>query len=209
MSTKPDLSAAYSLKTAEDSVRLYADWAESYEDDFVAAEDYRMHQHAAAAFAQAGGEGPVLDVGAGTGVCGAALAALGIGPIDATDISSAMLAQAIKKGVYRRAIEADINKPLPATDTPYAGMVSSGTFTTGHVGPDAIDTLLDACRPGALLSLGVNARHFASAGFEAKFQALMQGKITDLTLTEVNIYGPRNTSDHRDDKALIALFRKA
>mgnify|MGYP000565808752 CR=1 FL=1 len=62
---------------------------------------------------------------------------------------------------------------------------------------------------GALFSLGVNARHFASAGFEAKFQALMQGKITDLTLTEVNIYGPRNTSDHRDDKALIALFRKA
>ncbi len=44
---------------------------------------------------------------------------------------------------------------------------------------------------------------------QAKFQALMQGKITDLTLTEVNIYGPRNISDHKDDKALIALFRKA
>ena len=87
--SKGFLDKAYSASDAAGVRSLYDDWAESYEDDFVAAEDYRMHLHAAAAFAQAGGEGPVLDVGAGTGVCGAALAALGIGPIDATDISSA------------------------------------------------------------------------------------------------------------------------
>lgn len=83
----PDLHHAYALRTPEDSRRLYAEWAGDYDQSFAAREDYQLHVHTARAFVRAGGQGPVLDVGAGTGLCGAVLADFGVGPIDATDIS--------------------------------------------------------------------------------------------------------------------------
>jgi predicted TPR repeat methyltransferase len=208
MSAKsPDLHAAYALKTPDDSRRLYADWAKSYDSDFVAGSDYQLHQHAARAFVAAGGSGPVLDVGAGTGACGLALAEQGAGPIDATDISAEMLEQARAKGVYRHLFEADLTEGPPTRDHTYNGIVSSGTFTTGHVGPDAIDNLLPIARSGAVFSLSVNRLHYESAGFAGKFRAL-EGQITAPDLIEVAIYGPAATGPNKDDRAFLAVFRK-
>lgn len=211
MSTdKPDLQSAYGLQSPEDSKRLYAEWAGDYDDDFAAREDYQLHIHTARAFVAAGGQGPVLDVGAGTGLCGTVLAGLGVGPIDATDISAEMLDQAMRKDIYRDAIEADLNKGIPVPPDSYSGIVSSGTFTTGHVGPGAIAALLRIARPGAQFALSVNARHFQSAGFAAAFEALVQtGKISNLALPEVRIYGDLATGEHENDIALIVLFEKA
>ncbi len=208
-SDKPDLQSAYGLKTPEDSKRLYADWAGDYDADFATREDYQLHVHTAQAFADAGGQGPVLDVGAGTGLCGAALAALGITPIDATDISAEMLTAAETKDIYRDLIEADLTRGLPIPRNSYAGVVSSGTFTTGHVGPQAIEALLLVARSGAQFALSVNSKHYQKAGFAAAFDTLQQTKaIHDLTLPEVRIYGDKAQAAHKDDTALIVLFKK-
>lgn len=206
---KPDLDAAYALNSPEDSRRLYAEWAGDYDQSFAAREDYQLHRHTARAFVGAGGQGPVLDVGAGTGLCGAVLSDLGVGPIDATDISAEMLDQAMRKDIYRDAIEADLNLGIPVPGESYAGIVSSGTFTTGHVGPDALRALLRIARHGAQLAISINAKHYEQAGFKAAFEALEQGQIRDLSLTEVRIYGDLATGDHKDDIALIALFEKS
>ncbi len=203
----PDLKAAYALKTPEESRALYAGWADSYDDGFVAQNAYILHVETAHAFVQAGGEGPVLDVGAGTGLCGAVLAQLGAYPIDATDISAEMLAVAKRKNIYRDAIEADLTKGLPVPSTPYSGVVSSGTFTTGHIGPGGIDALLPVASAGAQFALSINAQHYERAGFAAKFRALAQD-ITNLTLMDVPIYGPNAKGDHKLDRAVVALFRK-
>jgi len=206
---KPDLLSAYGLKTPDDSKRLYAKWAGDYDDSFATSKDYQLHIHAARAFVNAGGQGPVLDLGAGTGLCGAVLAGLGVGPIDATDISAEMLGVAMAKDIYRDAIEADLNTGIPVPRESYAGIVSSGTFTTGHVGPDAIDALLRVARPGAQFALSVNSRHYRSAGFAETFETLMtSGTISKLTLPEVRIYGDLAAGPHKDDTALIALFEK-
>lgn len=205
----PDLDAAYGLKTPEDSRRLYAEWAGDYDTSFAAREDYQLHIHTARAFVGAGGQGPVLDVGAGTGLCAAVLAEFGVGPIDATDISAEMLERAMRKDIYRDAILADVNEGIPAPAESYSGIVSSGTFTTGHVGPEAIDQLLRVARRGAILTLSVNAQHFRSAGFAAKFDALQAGAIQNLTLVETAIYGVLAVGAHKDDLALIAVFEKA
>jgi hypothetical protein len=85
--------------------------------------------------------------------------------------------------------------------------VSSGTFTHGHVGPDAIDNLLPLARDGALFCLSINKHHWIEKGFEAKFQDL-DDKIEGLTLVEVLIYGANATGPHRDDLGVIALFKK-
>ena len=205
--TDPDLSAAYALDGPEDCRRLYAAWAESYDRDFAGAMDYRLPRLVARAFLAAGGTGPVLDVGAGTGLLGLALGAEGFaGVLDGVDLSPEMLARARRLGLYRTLIEADITRPLPLP-ADYSGLVSSGTFTHGHVGPEALPGLLALTRPGAVVAISVNAGIWAAQGFAAALAAL---PVADLTHTEAAIYGPSaGTRDpgHAGDRALIVAFR--
>ncbi|MEL6702347.1 MAG: methyltransferase, partial [Pseudomonadota bacterium] len=91
MPDKPDLDGAYAL-ASQDAIRdLYADWADSYDAAFAAARGYALHSHVAAAFVARGGSGPVLDVGAGTGLVGEVLVEHGVGPVDGMDLSQEML----------------------------------------------------------------------------------------------------------------------
>lgn len=204
---KPDLDAAYALKTPEDSVRLYRDWAGSYDTDFAARLDYRLPEATAAAFAEGGGAGPVLDVGAGTGLLGAALRERGIGPVDGLDISSEMLEAAAQKGDYRRLVQADLTRALPLDHGAYAGITSSGTFTHGHVGPEALEGLMQIAAPGALFALSIKVEIYETMGFAETFAA-MGPRIAGLELLDCAVYGPGADADHAAHKALIARFRK-
>lgn len=205
----PDLHTAYALTSPEDNKRLYAEWAGDYDDSFAAREDYQLHIHTARAFVSAFGQGPVLDVGAGTGLCGAILAGLGVGPIDATDISAEMLDQAMRKDIYRDAIEADLNHGIPVPRHSYSGIVSSGTFTHGHLGPEVLPALLHVARPGAQFALSINARHFEKLGFADALHQLAHDRIRNLTLPEVRIYGDLAAGPNKDDTAFIALFERS
>lgn len=205
----PDLHSAYALETPDDHKRLYAEWAGDYDDSFATREDYQLHIHTARAFVGAGGQGPVLDVGAGTGLCGAILAGFGVGPIDATDISAEMLDQAMRKDIYRDAIEADLNQGIPVPRESYSGVVSSGTFTHGHVGPDSLTALLRVARHGAQFAVSINAKHFEAKGFDQTLRELERGRIENLQLPMVRIYGDLAAGPNKDDTAYIALFEKS
>jgi SAM-dependent methyltransferase len=118
-----------------------------------------------------------------------------------------MLATAAAKGFYRQTIEADLTQPLAIADDTYDAIVSSGTFTHGHVGPEALDEVLRIARPGATFVLTINAEHFDARGFTAKF-AQLEPAITDLEHRLVNIYGTGVDAEHENDQAHIAIFRK-
>ncbi|MCX7644257.1 MAG: class I SAM-dependent methyltransferase [Rhodobacteraceae bacterium] len=206
MSPAPEkLHAAYALNGPEDSRRLYAEWAATYDEDFAQATGYRLPEAVAAAYAAAGGAGPVLDLGAGTGLVGECLAARGIGPVDGLDISPEMLGQARGKGVYRRLILGDVTAGPTLPEGSYAGIVSAGTFTLGHLGPDVLPEIVGIARPGALFALSVNAAHHAAAGFAAALAAL-GGRIRDLVEEEVPIYAGAGV--HAADRAFILRFRR-
>ena len=79
--------------------------------------------------------------GAGTGAMGVFLDGQ-VGPVDGTDISPEMLEVAESKKVYRRLFIGDLTARLDVESGSYRSVVSSGTFTTGHVGPDALDEVL-------------------------------------------------------------------
>lgn len=204
----PDLSDAYAISGSEGMRRLYARWADSYDADFAQGMEYRLPAETAAAFLRHAPEGPVLDVGAGTGLLAAALRGFGFdGAIDALDLSAEMLARAGSKVLYRDLIAADVTRPLPCRG--YRGVVSSGTFTHGHVGPEAFGPLLAAAEPGALFTLSVNLGVWDRLGFAAALAAL---PITGLDRAEVAIYGERAQAKdpaHAADRALIVSFRKA
>ena len=204
---KPDLDNAYALQSPEDARRFYDDWAETYESEFAREMDFILPRHVAEAFAEAGGEGPVLDFGCGTGLVGAELHARGVGPVDGIDLSPEMLETARAKGVYRELIAGNVldGHALPAA--PYGGMVSSGTLTHGHVGPDALPALLDLVAPGGRFALSINAGFYRDADFATAFDALAD-RIEALDLKEVRIYGDNATGPHKDDKSLVAVFRR-
>lgn len=204
MSTeKPDLNAAYALQTPEDNRRLYADWAQTYDDGFAARMAYRLPALVAAGFS---GAGPVLDVGAGTGLLGQALAAKGIGPIDALDLSPEMLAVAAGKGVYRTLYQADLTQVLALPTGVYNGIVSSGTFTHGHVGPQAIAALLPLAKRHAQFVLSVNAGVYQALGFDTVLASLAD-RISPPEIASEAIYSDAPDLEHRGDTALILRFR--
>lgn len=204
---KPELEGAYALQTPEDSIRLYADWAETYDFDFAESSDYLLPKRVAEHFLNHDGRGPVLDIGAGTGLLAQELRPDFVGDIDATDISQEMLDIAAGKGLYRRLFAADLTVGLPCEDGAYEGVVSSGTFTHGHVGPETLDELVRITQHGGLIAISINAEHFEALGFAAKIDALAP-HFERIELPRVAIYGSGNSGTHKDDLAIIALLRK-
>ncbi len=207
----PHLSAAFQLTSPQDARNLYAAWAASYDIGFARQETYQLPEQTARAFVASGGRGPILDIGAGTGLLGQQLSALGAGPVDAADLSPEMLAQALRKDVYRDLFEVDINTGVPAARNSYRGVVSSGMFTHGHVGPEALAALLRVASPGAHFALAINGAFFERSRFGDALQRLHDGQwITGLALPRVAIYATANATaaQHRKDTAVIALFQK-
>lgn len=204
----PDLDTAYAVRTPDDSRRVYAEWAATYDTDFAARMAYRLPGLVARAYAMAGGAGPVLDAGAGTGLLGLALAAKGIGPVDGIDLSPEMLEVARAKGCYRRLCVADLTRPLPRLDAPYAGIVSSGTFTHGHVDARALAPLIEMCASGGIMAFSVNTGVWESGGFARALAALGE-QLAEVTLADQDIYADAPDPAHRADRARIVTLRLA
>lgn len=207
MTDEDDLHRAYALGSPDAARRLYADWAASYDSDFVDARGYVLHIAVADAFVQAGGRGPVLDIGAGTGVCGQVLAQRGVRGIDAADIAPEMLAKAEARRVYARCFVGDVLAGLDAPDAHYNGIVSSGTFTCGHVGPDGLDEIARLLAPGGLAVISVRDVHFEAEGFAAKIAAL-EPVLTLEQQPETRIYAEGASGENTDDLALLLHLRK-
>jgi SAM-dependent methyltransferase len=204
------LKGALGLTGPEACLAYYRDWADTYDQGFAEGMQYRLPAHVAAAFLGAGGQGPVLDVGAGTGLLAERLREMGFqGEIDAVDFSAEMLGRAAEKRLYTGLFRADVTQPLTLPRR-YGGIVSSGTFTAGHVGPEALPHLLDVAQPGALVALSINRRPWTAAGFDRALALLAdEGRIADLRLPEVEVYGAAAAdldADHAGDRALVALF---
>ena len=217
MSEEIGLDDAYSLKSASDVKRLYSRWADTFETGFIAEHGYVYHHHVVGEFVRRAGIDPeeaVLDVGCGTGVGGVELRHHGPWPIDGLDLSPEMLVKAGDKidddgnPVYRHLHEANVLEPLDLGEDRYGGIISIGTFTHGHVGPQAIDQLVTLVRPGGLLSLGINQAFFVKADFAWQFERMVAGGfITEPELVQAPVYDPALADhEHVNDVALIALF---
>lgn len=204
----PDLESAYALETPEDSKALYRTWAKTYDQTFAEKMGYAAPTRLAALFDDKWrGTGRVLDVGCGTGLIAQALKAR---PLDGLDISAEMLGVAAEKGQYERLLEGDLTAKLSIPDGAYSGLISAGTFTHGHVGPDALDELVRIAAPNALFVFGVNAEVFRELDFNTKLTALEQsGLIAGVQLVEGRIYEEGAEHPSADDRFLATVFCKA
>ena len=216
-SDKPiGLKEAYAVKSPDDNRALYAVWADTYESEFTVPKRYVYDRNAAELLCQGfSGSGPVLDAGCGTGLVGEQLRDLGVTVVDGLDISPEMLAKARSKTapdgspVYRQLIEADLTGPIDIASDTYAGLVSAGTFTHGHVGPDGIAELLRVARPGARCVIGVNSSIFDTDGFKDRFDRYAaDGVIDGLDVQLRQVYEGTDGSEP-NHMAQVAVFTVA
>jgi hypothetical protein len=80
-------------------------------------------------------------------------------------------------------------------------LISAGTFTHGHVGPEALDELWRVAAPGAVCVIGINAAHYESAGFGEKLAADAAPETVEVTIYSA----AAGSSDHADDKASVVI----
>ncbi|MGI9374356.1 MAG: class I SAM-dependent DNA methyltransferase [Hyphomicrobiales bacterium] len=181
------LKDAYKLKGGEDVRHLYDDWAEVYDQELVAENEYQQPKRCTEALqkflkADAGG---VLDAGCGTGLAGVTLKEAGYGPIDGCDFSQGMLDKVADRGIYRTLFAADLNEPMAdIVDGAYAGIAVVGVFSYGHVNADAVDELLRVLGPGGAMVIGINDKFYAEGSLIAKLRAVDASPAVSMVLEE-------------------------
>ena len=206
MKNKPSLQNAYDLKSPDDNIKLYSVWAETYDTSFIDDMQYKLHFAVAEEFILNGGKGLILDVGAGTGALAEALLQKEKLCIEATDISEEMLKVADSKYIYTRSFLSDLTKEIPVNNNHYDGVVSSGTFTHGHVGPSAIGELIRVTKSGGLITVSINEKHWISLDFESEVEKL-NPHIKNYVLKKISIYSKGSKHNHKDDKAIILTIK--
>ena len=199
------LRRAYGLESADEARVLYRDWASSYDTHLEQGLGYRAPAQIAAMLVEVLDDhtAMILDVGCGTGLVGACLAAHGFNTIDGLDFSPEMLAVASQKSAYRNLLEADLEKPLKLTDASYDAAISCGTFTHGHVGAQALDRIFQLLRPGGVLACTIHRDLWVDQGFCHRIEALEEGGVISTEKMTDQPY-----FDGADADGKFCLFRK-
>ena len=202
------LHRAYSLGAPDTHIDFYRDFAELYDSTYAASLGYIYPLGIASVLSgQQRPQGAILDIGCGTGLVATAIREVDPSAvIDGVDISPDMLGKARAKGEYRDLVAADLTADCSYIATNYAAIVSAGTFTFGHLGPELIPDMVGLCRPGAVAALGVNSVYFVEQGFRDVLDSLeTEGQIANVALHEMPIYDGRDEA-HQDDTAMILAF---
>lgn len=183
------LGAVYDASSPQEIARLYDGWAATYDAEMAMA-GYRHPAVGVALLARhlPAGPAPLLDAGVGTGITGGWLGILGYPHVEGLDISEGMLAVARAKGSYAALHHLALGEPLPFADGHFAGVISTGVFTTGHVGPEALPELARITRTGGVMVLTVKTTLW-DAGFAAAIDAIPGLTRIDQTAPYVSMPG--------------------
>lgn len=203
------LENAYKLKTPDDNESYYDAFAATYDADFAEELGWNYPEIIATMYKNLAQDTdvPIADIGCGTGLVAGALK---ISPslIDGMDISPQMLQASKEKKLYRALYKIDLTASLDAVANDYGAVLSAGTFTHGHLGPEPLKNLLHIACPGGLFVIGVNKKHFDDKLFhEATRKMKVEGLISALQVSEVQMYTKKG-HDHSNDRCLILTYRK-
>jgi predicted TPR repeat methyltransferase len=175
------LARAYALRgdDPDETLKLYAEWAATYDQTMLDGLSYRSPQRIAKLAAEVVARRDVwaLDVGCGTGLLANSLRTEGFNRVDGLDYSAPMLAVAQREGRIDKAFLRDLNERLDMGTECYDMLVSTGTFTHGHVGAGCLPELLALLVPGGRLICTVHRDVWDEGGFGTVLQELTQARV--------------------------------
>lgn len=205
-----NLAKVYDARDLDELRDGYAAWAEQYDRDVMT----MGYQTPGVVAGMAGrhvprSASPILDCGAGTGLIGLLLAALGYEGLAAMDMSEDMLAVARARGCYDDVRTGVLGEPLDYPEGRFAAVIASGVFTRGHAPASAYDEIARILRPGGLFIVSERVDDNANADYRARREALQaQGAWRFLDATEVLIPFPLEPAE-ADVRQQVFVYESA
>ena len=168
----------YKLTTSEELLKYYQNWTKKnkYNQDmvnwkYIAPQEtvsilkkYMLNKNC-----------KILDAGCGTGLVGIELRKNGYSNIVGVDFSQDML-DLVPQSVYKKIEKVDLNKPLKFETNKYDVVMCVGTFTYGHVKPQALDELIRITKNKGLICFTINEGIYEEYGFDNKIKELSNNK---------------------------------
>ena len=164
----------YKLKTTKEVMDYYDEWGENdkYNKDMVDW-NYTGPKETVNTFLkyEKNKDALIFDAGCGTGLVGLELKKFGFKNFHGADLSQKLLST-IPSNLYKKLFKFDLNQSINLEDDTYDAVFCVGTFTFGHVKPNALDEFLRITKKGGLICFTINEGIYKDYGFEKKIQEL-------------------------------------
>ena len=172
----------YKLKTPKELLKYYQNWTDNnqYNKDMVDW-NYTAPQETVSILKKYAFNKnyKILDAGCGTGLVGIELKKYGYSNIEGVDFSQSML-DLVPQDVYKKIEKVDLNKHLKFKNNTYDVVMCVGTFTYGHVKPQALDELIRITKNKGFICFTINEGIYEEYGFDNKIKELSNNKSWDV-----------------------------
>ena len=164
----------YKLKTTKEVMNYYDEWGENdkYNKDMVDW-NYTGPKETVNTFLkyEKNKDALIFDAGCGTGLVGLELKKFGFKNFHGADLSQKLLST-IPSNLYKKLFKSDLNQSINLEDNTYDAIFCVGTFTFGHVKPNALDEFIRITKKGGLICFTINEGIYKDYGFDKKIQEL-------------------------------------
>ena len=166
----------YKLKTTDEVMKYYDEWGDKdkYNKDMVDW-NYTGPKETTEIFDKYEKNKDILifDAGCGTGLVGLELKKYGFKHFHGADLSQTLL-ESVPNNLYQKLTKVDLNKKIEAKDNSYDAVMCVGTFTFGHVKPNALDEFVRITKAGGLICFTINEGIHEEYGFDKKITSLKE-----------------------------------
>jgi len=172
----------YKLKTTDEVMRYYDDWGvkNKYDQDMIDWK-YSGPKETVEVFTKytKNKDIKIYDAGCGTGLVGTELKRYGYTYFDGADLSQKLL-DLVPKNLYQKLSKIDLNKEIKIQDNTYDAVMCVGTFTFGHVKPNALSEFVRITKNKGLICFTINEGIYEEYGFDKKIKELSNKKLWEM-----------------------------
>ena len=164
----------YKLKTTDEVMKYYDEWGkENKYDKDMEDWNYTGPKETSKIFNEysSNKDIKIYDAGCGTGLVGVELKKYGFSNFYGADLSQKLL-DLVPKGLYQTLDKVDLNKSINKNDNSYDAVMCVGTFTFGHVKPQALDEFIRITKNKGLICFTINEGIHEEYGFDKKINQL-------------------------------------